>query len=38
MGPHNALGTLDEKLAARIWPEVLTFLRSTLSATSVRQA
>jgi carboxymethylenebutenolidase len=38
MGPHNALGTLDEKLAARIWPEVLTFLRSTLSATSIRQA
>jgi carboxymethylenebutenolidase len=38
MGPHDALGTLDEKLAARIWPEVLTFLRSTLSRTSVEQA
>jgi carboxymethylenebutenolidase len=26
MGPHNALGTLDEKLAAQIWPEVMSFL------------
>ena len=30
MGPHNALGTLDAKLAAQIWPEVLTFLKETL--------
>jgi len=30
MGPHNALGTLDEKLAAQIWPEVVTFLEDTL--------
>jgi hypothetical protein len=30
MGPHNALGTLDEKLAAQIWPEVTTFLRKRL--------
>jgi len=30
MGPHNALGTLDEKLAAEIWPEVLAFLHSQL--------
>ena len=30
MGPHNALGTLDEKLAAQIWPGVLEFLHSTL--------
>jgi carboxymethylenebutenolidase len=30
MGPHNALGTLDEALAARIWPEVLAFLRKHL--------
>lgn len=30
MGPHNALGTLDEKLAAQIWPEVLTFLHTHL--------
>ena len=27
MGPHNALGTLDEKLAAQIWPEVVSFLK-----------
>jgi carboxymethylenebutenolidase len=31
MGPHNALGTLNEKLAARIWPEVVSFLQTTLS-------
>jgi carboxymethylenebutenolidase len=30
MGPHNAMGTLDEKLAAEIWPEVLSFLHSKL--------
>jgi carboxymethylenebutenolidase len=30
MGPHNALGTLDEALSARIWPEVLSFLHATL--------
>ena len=30
MGPHNALGTLDEKLAAKIWPEVIDFLSKTL--------
>jgi len=30
MGPHNALGTLDEKLAAQIWPEVLAFLHDRL--------
>lgn len=30
MGPHNALGTLDEELAARIWPEVVAFLREKL--------
>jgi len=28
MGPHNALGTLDEKLAARIWPDVIAFLKA----------
>ena len=28
MGPHNALGTLDEKLAAKIWPEVVAFLKA----------
>ncbi len=30
MGPHNALGTLDEELAAEIWPEVVSFLRERL--------
>jgi carboxymethylenebutenolidase len=30
MGPHNALGTLDEKLAARIWPEVVSFLEDNV--------
>jgi carboxymethylenebutenolidase len=30
MGPHNALGTLDEKLAAEIWPEVISFLHAKL--------
>jgi carboxymethylenebutenolidase len=33
MGPHNALGTLNEKLAEQIWPEVLSFLKSTLRET-----
>jgi carboxymethylenebutenolidase len=31
MGPHNALGTLDEKLAAEIWPGVISFLKETLA-------
>lgn len=30
MGPHNALGTLDEELAGRIWPEALSFLHEQL--------
>ena len=30
MGPHNALGTLDEELAGRIWPQVFSFLHETL--------
>jgi carboxymethylenebutenolidase len=30
MGPHNALGTHDAALAARIWPEVVRFLRGAL--------
>jgi carboxymethylenebutenolidase len=30
MGPHNALGTLDAALAARIWPQVTAFLHATL--------
>ena len=28
MGPHNALGTLNEKLAAQIWPDVIAFLKA----------
>ncbi len=30
MGPHNALGTLDQQLADRIWPEVIAFLHGEL--------
>ena len=30
MGPHNALGTLDEALAAKIWPETMAFLHAQL--------
>jgi len=30
MGPHNALGTLNDKLAAQIWPEVISFLQKTV--------
>ena len=30
MGPHNALGTLNEALAAAIWPGVNAFLHETL--------
>jgi carboxymethylenebutenolidase len=30
MGPHNALGTLDQGLAEQIWPGVLSFLHEKL--------
>jgi carboxymethylenebutenolidase len=30
MGPHNALGTFDEQLAEKIWPEVIAFLHDKL--------
>ncbi|MEY2553183.1 MAG: carboxymethylenebutenolidase [Ilumatobacteraceae bacterium] len=30
MAPHNALGTLDEELAATVWPEVIAFLHEQL--------
>ena len=30
MAPHNALGTLNAKLAAEIWPGVVSFLKTTL--------
>jgi carboxymethylenebutenolidase len=33
MGPHNALGTLNQKLADEIWPGVVSFLKSKLGAT-----
>jgi carboxymethylenebutenolidase len=30
MGPHNALGTLNEELAEQIWPDALAFLHEQL--------
>jgi carboxymethylenebutenolidase len=30
MGPHNALGTLNEDVAAVIWPQVIAFLHEQL--------
>jgi carboxymethylenebutenolidase len=30
MAPHNALGTLDAALAAKLWPEVVEFLHAQL--------
>jgi carboxymethylenebutenolidase len=30
MGPHNALGTLDETLAEQIWPQAVGFLHERL--------
>jgi carboxymethylenebutenolidase len=30
MGPHNALGTLDQDLADQIWPQITTFLHEQL--------
>ena len=30
MAPHNALGTLNPAVAARIWPEVVSFLQETV--------
>ena len=31
MAPHNALGTLNAELAAKIWPQVTSFLKETLA-------
>ena len=31
MAPYNALGTLNAELAARIWPQVVSFLHDTLA-------
>ena len=30
MAPHNALGTLNAALAAQIWPQVVSFLKTNL--------
>ena len=30
MAPHNALGTLNEAVAAAVWPQVTTFLHEQL--------
>jgi carboxymethylenebutenolidase len=30
MAPHNALGTLNEEVAATVWPQVLSFLHEKL--------
>ena len=30
MGPHNALGTLNAELAAKIWPQAVEFLKENL--------
>ncbi len=30
MAPHNAFGTLDEAVAAEVWPQVVSFLHDTL--------
>lgn len=30
MAPHNALGTLNAELAAKIWPQAVSFLHDTL--------
>lgn len=30
MAPHNALGTLNEKLAAEIWPKAVSFLKDNI--------
>jgi carboxymethylenebutenolidase len=34
MGPHNALGTFNPTVAAQIWPDVVSFLHSTLAGTA----
>ena len=31
MAPHNALGTRNEELAAKIWPEVIAFLKENVA-------
>ena len=36
MAPHNTFGTLNAALAERIWPEFVSFLKSTLRETRAR--
>ena len=36
MGAHNALGTFNPTLAARIWPEVVSFLRRELTGATAK--
>jgi carboxymethylenebutenolidase len=36
MAPHNALGTLNEKVAAECWPETLAFLKEKLSSADAK--
>jgi carboxymethylenebutenolidase len=31
MAPHNALGTLNEKVAAEVWPQAVSFLKAKLA-------
>ena len=31
MAPHNALGTRNDAVAKQIWPEVVSFLKTTLA-------
>ena len=31
MGPHNALGTLNPAVAAKVWPEAVAFLKDNLA-------
>jgi hypothetical protein len=31
MAPHNALGTYDAAVAARVWPQAISFLKENLS-------
>jgi carboxymethylenebutenolidase len=33
MGPHNAFGTLDERMSEALWPQVTGFLQDTLAGT-----
>ena len=30
MGPHNALGTFNAEVAAKVWPQAVSFLQEHL--------